>query len=622
MLPEPAHCNPLRKQQEIKKKRFPISSADPQTQRLFEPTLQFVQKQLTGGEDGEAKLLVPELVLADQVLADYPGFERFESKGYCRGPIMAGPNTRFAENGSALLSTVIGYPKIRTLENDDGTSVPVISVTPLIKYSFDKLSASLFFYPTLKDAHSLTEDNLEQLIEAAGLKYGIDQAALDMAKDILREGHLETSELVIARGTLPGTGTDAFLEFAIEIGPIAGLIDEYGRIDFRERRIMVAVEENQLIATKVPAIPGSPGQNVLGEVIEPKNGRDIKVKNYGDSSFSSDTLEVRATKGGALSVVNRTIIKVSSRQLINSDVDFNTGNLESNGCLSIKGSIQPGFKVNCAGDLEIGGSVMSAQIRGESNAVIRGGITGKNSTVSVQGDADIRFIEQGELSCGGIIVIRIQSYFSRVTSRSDIRCHPDSIVMGGSLTAAGYLTVGTVGTESSDPAILGAGIDPERLAQLSSLRKTLKEQQNEVISWLQMHGGRRSRKLKKMEAAVDETKLQILKLNLIPGTEIFSRWGTGSSREEIDEINPLYHQGIDVDEIRIEVHGTAYPGTELLLGNRSLTLEKAVSKRMFKLSSDMKRIIALPLRTKGAVRNEKTNGEEIEGAPSDTPSSP
>ena len=565
---------------------------------------------MTGGENEERKLLVPELVLADQVLADYPDFERFEKKGFVRGPIMAGPNTRFAEDGNALLSTVIGYPKVKNLENDDGTSLPVISITPLVKYSFDKLSASLFIYPTITDVHSLTEDNLEQLIEASGLRYGIDQTALSMAKDILRKGRLETSELVIARGTLPGTGADAYLEFAVEIGPIAGLIDEYGRIDFRERRIMVAVEENQLIATKTPAVPGSPGQNVLGDVIEPKTGRDIKVKNYGDSSFSSDTLEIRATKGGVLSVVNNTIIKVSSRQLINSDVDYNTGNLDSNGCLSIKGSIQPGFKVHSAGDLEIGGSVMSAQISCDSNVVIRGGITGKNSVVSAKGDADIKFIEQGELSCGGIIVIRTQSYFSPVISRSDIRCHPDSTIMGGSLIAAGYLTVGTVGTESSDPAVLGAGIDPERLAQMDSLKNILKEQQNEVIAWLQMHGGRRSRKLKKMEAAVDETKLQILKLNLIPGTEIFSRSGKGSSREEIDEINPLYHQGIDVDKIRIEIHGTAYPGTQLLLGNRSMILEKTVSKRMFKLSSDMKRIIALPLRTKNAVRNGKTDGEE------------
>ena len=582
----------------------------------MEPTLQFSQKRLSDGDDGEHKLLVPELVMADQVLADYPDFERFEKKGFSRGPIVAGPNTKFSENGTILLSNVIGYPKVKNLENDDGSKVPVISVTPLVKYSFDKLSALLFMYPSISDFHSLNEDNLEQLIADAGVKYGLDPEALNLAKNILRDGLLETSEIVIAKGVQPGQGTDARLNFELEIGPIAGLIDEEGRIDFRERRVMVAVEENQLIATKIPAIPGSPGQNVLGEMIEPKTGRDIKVKNYGDSFFSSETLEVRATKAGALSVVNNTIIKVSSRQLVNSDVDFNTGNLESNGCLSIKGSVQPGFKVYCTGDLEIGGSVMSAHISCDSNAVIRGGITGKNSTVTVQGDIDLRFIEQGELSCGGIVVIRTQAYFSPVVSRADIRCHPQSMIMGGSLIAAGHLTVGTVGSESSDPATLGAGIDPERLAQLRELRKTLKEQQNGVISWLQMHGGRRSRKLKKMEAEVDETKIQILKLNLIPGTEIFSRKGNGASREEIEETNPLYHQGIDVDRIRIEIHGTAYPGTRILLGNRSMTLEKAVSKRIFKLSSDMKRIIALPLRTKG-VRNGGENGDEKKPAPSE-----
>jgi hypothetical protein len=113
-----------------------------------------------------------------------------------------------------------------------------------------------------------------------------------------------------------------------------------------------------------------------------------------------------------------------------------------------------------------------------------------------------------------------------------------------------------------------------------------------------MHGNTRSRKVRKMEANIDEARSQLLKLNLIPGTELYSRLGSGSSRDEMNEENPLYHAGLDVDQIRIDVHGTAHAGTKLMLGNRSLVLQQKIMKRQFKLSSDMKRIIAFPLRSK------------------------
>jgi len=397
---------------------------------------------------------------------------------------------------------------------------------------------------------------------------------------------------------MPDKGSDSYLEYLLEIGPIAGRLMEGGTIDFRERRIMVGVKAEQVIARKIPAVPGAPGTNVLGEIIEPKNGNDIKITTRGDCEYSETTQEIKATKDGVLSVVNDQTIQVSSHHTVNSDVDFSTGNIQSEGCLVVRGSVQPGFIVECSGDLELGGSVMSAQVRCGSNGVIKGGITGKNSEVEIKGDADITFIEQGLLNAGGIVVIRKQAYFSQIKSKADIRCHPTSKIMGGSIVAAGHLTVGSVGSENSEPALLAAGVDAERLTLYNELKKELEHQQNEIIQWLQMHGRAKSRKVRKMERAVDETKMKLLTLNLIPGTEAHSRVGSGSSREEIEEQNPLYHAGIDVDEIRIDIHDNGYPGTRLLLGNRSMVLERIVSKRQFKLSSDMKRIIALPLRTR------------------------
>ena len=164
------------------------------------------------------------------------------------------------------------------------------------------------------------------------------------------------------------------------------------------------------------------------------------------------------------------------------------------------------------------------------------------------------------------------------------------------MLAGGNLTVGNVGADNCDPAIVGAGVDPERYALYLKLKKELIAQQDEIIQALQILGrGGRPKKIRKMEEQADEIKLKLLQLNLIPGTELYSRSGKGKDREEIDDEDPMYLQGVDIENLRIEVYGKMYAGTEILLGNRSITLKRDVEKRRFRLSNNLKRIMAIPL---------------------------
>ena len=543
-------------------------------------------------------MLVSELVLKGQLLADFPEAQHLKSKEFKKGDLKAGVHTEFSTDGLSLYAQAAGYPKITMQHQKDDQVTPVVSIVPLVTISFDRLSANLLIYPSLPGKASLHQQNLEELIKDAGVQFGVDQTSISKAGEIIAAGVSDITEVSIANGTLPQEGTDAFLTYAIEIGPIAGLRLKDGTIDYRERRILVGVKKDELIATKTPAIPGTPGTNVLGESIEPRSGKDIKIITMGNAEFSDTTQEVRATEDGVISIVKKNTIMVSSTQQIEGDIDFNTGNIDAQGCLRIKGSVQSGFTVKSGGDLKISGNIMSARIECEANCVIEGGITGKGSEVITKGDTDVKFIEQSLLKADGLIVIRSQSYFSHVTSGSDIRCNPSSIVMGGSVIAAGNLSLGSVGSETSEPATVGAGVDPERLNEFHQLQQAYEERQNELISWIQMHGNAQSRKVKKFENEIAEVRAQLNQFNLIPGTDLFSRSGSGTTREEIEEENPLYHTGRDVAKITIDLAGTAYAGTKILLGNRSLTLKKTVSKRQFKLSRDMKRIIALPLRVK------------------------
>jgi hypothetical protein len=349
----------------------------PKTKKILEPSFHFATGKIQIGDDVENKVTVSELVPANHILADFPNFKRLEPKGYEKATILCGDNTCFSEDGESILSLVPGYPKIISGPGNNAEDQVIISVEPLFILSPDKMKVTLAVHPPLPDCRSLQNVDLSELLESASIVFGLDEKQLKKAREFIRSGEPEFSKFVIARGRPVGESSDAYLRYELEIGPIAGTLLEDGSIDFRDRRIMVGINKGQCIATKIPPVQGTPGVNVFGEETPAPEGKDIKINTLNDAKFSPETLQVTATKDGVLSIVNGNVIKVCSKQVINSDIDYKTGNVDSRNCVTVRGSVQPGFKVTADGDLEITGNVMSTSIKGLGNIVVKGGITGK-----------------------------------------------------------------------------------------------------------------------------------------------------------------------------------------------------------------------------------------------------
>jgi len=567
--------------------------------KVQEPSFHFKTGYITIGEESTAgKILVSELVIAEQLLADFPDFEKFASLGFTKIQLAAGNNVNFNEDSNSFIAAVPGYPKIQHTQAKNSLEQKIIlSLEPLFVITPDAMKATLAIHPALPDGCSLLNTNLSDLLSSAGITYGIDPDALSQAQKYISQSEPEFNKIVVARGRPASPGKDASLHFKIEIGPIAGTILENGAIDFRDRKIMVGIQKGQVIAKKRPAIPGESGINILGEETSVPQGKDFKIRVRGDAIFSKETMLVTATRDGILSIVNNNVIKVSSRQIIPGDIDYTTGNIDSRSCVSIRGSVQPGFHVVADGDLEIIGNVMSATIKSQGNVVIKGGITGTKSVITTEGDCDINFIEQGKIISGGRCVVRKQSYYSNIHSGSDIRCRDSSKIMGGSLKAEGNITVSNVGSKDCKPSFLAAGVIAERLDHYRKLKDQIIEEQDTIIQWIQQYPDSfRSKKIRKMEQNVSKLKLQLLQMNMIPGTGIYSRVGVNT--DKITESGPEYSikGGINIGEITIDVRGTIFAGTQIRIGNRTLRLDKTVSGRQFVLHDNQKRIIAKPIK--------------------------
>ncbi len=573
--------------------------------KILEPTYHFSSQLIKIGEDYTTdKIAVSELVQAGQLLADFPNFPRFAAKGFTKQPLEPGTCTHLSEDEEAILATVAGYPKIQKIRRPECSDpITVISLEPLLIIAPNAMQASIAIHPPLDKGHSLQKGDIKKLLAEEAIVFGINEQALDDTLQFLAQDIKEFTKFVIATGQAVGESNDAYLRYDMEVGPIAGTLLDDGSIDFRDRRIMVGVCAGQCIATKIPAVQGKSGIDIYGEETAARPGKDIKIEVQGDARFNAETMQVRAAKDGVLSIVNNSVIKVLSHQIISSDIDYVTGNVESMNAITIFGSVQPGFTVTAGGDLKITGNILSASIQCAGNLVVGGGTTGKNSKLVVKGDADINFIEQGSLQCGGIAVIRKQSYYSNIYAGADIRCHDLSVVMGGQIIAEGNVTIGSVGAENSTPSLIAAGTVAERLNHMQELKAAIVQQQDAIIQWIQRyHGSSTSKKIRRMEEQLAETKLLLMRVNLIPGTGKYSRV-SGPDEDNTGEIDNALQNAdyrsegaIAIEDIKIDVVGTIFTGTIIRIGNHSMKLGKTVSNRCFKLHANGKRILAVPLK--------------------------
>ena len=523
------------------------------------------------GELGKA-----EIILKDQVVLSKESSSATENKPQTQ-VLKAGENTALSEDGTTVTALIAGYPLLIRNESGEAPSLQV-DIVPLLSVSEDNMQAMLTLYPPPAGTLILDEKTLKTILHQEGVTYGIDQATL--AESIAKQAVLDRPlrNIRIARGILPINGKNASLRFEVETGPIPGKILKDGTIDFRDRKIFTGVDEQQLIATRVPQTNGTPGMNVLGKIIPPQPGVDVTVKVSGDVNYLPETGRVIATKAGVLSIVNDNDIKVSAKQIIPGDVDFSVGNIESKDSVDIKGSVHSGFHIKTKGDLVIGGNVEGATLSSRANVVVRGGLLGESTKLVALGDADINFTERAEIIAGGEIIIRKGAYYSTVSGAGSILCSPESKIIGGDFCCAGNFTGGNVGSLRGGAATVAAGVDGKRYRQYKKLQAQIVDLETklETLSNREKEKGLVEEIKRTYTDDLQRFSSTLRKLNLIPA----------SPKDSLND------SAFSVSTARIVIHGTAAIGTLLRIGNHTTTLDDEYSAVEFVIEGEPGSIVA------------------------------
>lgn len=346
-----------------------------------------------------------------------------------------------------------------------------------IKIRVDKegLRAYLDYQPPL-GGKFLQVEEIRARLAAEGIIFGIKTEQLKKVAG----SRVKQSDILIAEGIPPEHGRDSSVEYHFETEGVKkiGTKREDGSIDFFNLNLVQNVTKGEKLATCIPPTKGRPGKDVYGSDIPARDGME-KEPPAGNGTEVRDNVIYAQIDGQPRLEKGRVI--VDPVYVVYGDVDLSIGNIDFNGSVVIKGSIQEGFIVKAKGDIEVGRNISGAMVEAGGNVVVKNGIIGQNkSLVRAGGDIGSKFVENATLEAGGSILVDRGIMHSRVTSDREIIVQGKGLIVGGHLEAASRIEANILGSSFATPTELIVGTSPEMRNRLQEYRERIKQTQGNL----------------------------------------------------------------------------------------------------------------------------------------------
>ncbi|MEI7840607.1 MAG: FapA family protein [Methylococcaceae bacterium] len=378
----------------------------------------------------------------------------------------------------------------------------------------------------------ITLEDVQKLLEIKNIIWGVVpnetiEAALAKQRSV---------DLVIAKGLDPIAGIDAQFQnlMRVDTHEHKPLIHEDGSVDYRELGDIFMVHKGDVLMRRIPAIPGTKGCNVFGEIINPTGGADIPFSADKKGIFLNpeDENQLLSALTGQPILVPNGIVVLSVLTVKN--VDFSSGNVRFDGSVVVLGDVETGMKVYALEDITIDGSVADAQIECMGNLLVKGSVTGNsqliaNGNVVVKGGIQgfqeqvidsmsedeacgstntAKIITHGSASVGFAENFSIEAGVDIVVEKYAMNCYlmaENKIVTGaknsgkkssilGGMTWAMMLVKGTIlGANSGIKTVIQVGSNPYLQKRVTTIKNTIianaKKQEDieKILGFISVH---------------------------------------------------------------------------------------------------------------------------------------
>ena len=342
---------------------------------------------------------------------------------------------------------------------------------------------------------ALAPDALLAALEAAGVVFGIDQAAVSA---VCASSATSAAERVtVATGTPAENGIDASFELLVtDARDRSPHLDEKGLIDFRDLGEIPSVAAEQPLMRRIPPTTGTAGRNVRSGIVEPVPGNNVPfAENLVGAYVAADDVNL------LLAVFSGQPVRCGNGVNVEPilhfrNVNLATGNVSFDGTVNIEGEVLPGMKVHATGDIIIGGVIDGAELKAGGDIRIGGGIIAK-SRVEAGGAVSARFVENSQVIAGTTIAIDDTALQSDLQANNQIVVglkSPRGRLAGGSARAMMLIQVPILGSATGGVTSLLLGVNPVLEAKYQQMQKKIEKQREDesnlekLIKHLSTHG--------------------------------------------------------------------------------------------------------------------------------------
>ncbi len=461
----------------------------------------------------------------------------------------------------ALLKSVLTKETSKPVEI--GTWLPNIE----IEIAHNKMSASIIINETresIKENIEKLGQDIKRLLAENKITHGI--LPIDLMK-------ADTGKAIeIAKGTEPINGEDAIVKY-LEIPERKPVIREDGKADYFDMNFIFEIKEGSWLGEKIPAQPGIPGTNVHGEPVPAPHGKDVPLKYDKKSAVEVEEegkIVLKALNNGVLEE-RQGMISISRHLPINGDVGLETGNIQFDGSISIRGTVQNGYTVIASGDISIEhpeGVIGAKLIHSTGGDVyIRGGIFGLGETVVEAGkNIFVKHVNEANLIAGEEIVIGSYALGSNLYANTIKVDERKGKLIGGRAVAKDTIITAISGNrlERKTELIIESVSKKEKqemIQEKASLLKALHEEIVQISSQLNAMNQYQNKMNDKQMTAFNHAKQLVEKKK--NDAELVD--------EEIKKLMKEFHASAKEE---IVVRKEAYPGTYIQIGKKSTTLSK------------------------------------------------
>jgi uncharacterized protein (DUF342 family) len=338
------------------------------------------------------------------------------------------------------------------------------------------LKAYLEVVPPTGGGNPCSTETVKQALAEKHVSYGINE---DSIKEALEEKNWNY-KILVAEGKAPVNGKDAKLvyKFPLPSERIGPKVDEKGNVDYYDLGLIHNVKMGELLVEKIPGDDGIPGISILGTEIPAKKGKDIRLPRGSNTVMDEDELNLYATIDGHVTIVDNKVV-VDPVLDINGDVDFSTGDIDFVGNVCINGNINPGFKVNSGGDVEVRGFIDGAEVTAAGSIMVRGGITGCMKTlIKARDSIHARFVENSRLDAGRDILIREAIMQSFIKAGENVKVSARrALIVGGTIQAGREVEAKVIGSQLATQTIVEVGVNPHLRDEYQELKQAKEEKE-------------------------------------------------------------------------------------------------------------------------------------------------